>query len=64
MLVMLLVEQGDYVILKVSRSRRKHDIEHNGNSPSNTRIAIDPPCSSNASLAVEYPELVKSKLLF
>lgn len=31
--------------------------------PSNTRVSIDPPCPSNASLSIENTELVEAKLL-
>lgn len=31
--------------------------------PSNTRISVDPPCASNASLSLEYAKLVETELL-
>lgn len=31
--------------------------------PSNTWIPVDPPCSSNAGLSLEYTELIEAKLL-
>jgi hypothetical protein len=39
------------------------DLRTQGHLPCNTRVTIDPPCPSNASLSVEYAELVESKLL-
>jgi hypothetical protein len=32
--------------------------------PSDTGVPIDPPCSSDACLAIEYTKLIKTKLLF
>lgn len=48
---------------KVSGYCHAHYLGEFANLPSNPRIPIYPPCSSDACLSIEYAKLIKSKLL-